>query len=141
MYMNYMDFTSDACLNLFTQGQKTRMRSLFETGGERSAFLLSKGLDNPLIFESPLPEADPKWLEPRLYPNPAANEVQLDLSYDPRWMGKTIFISNLAGQSVMNLVITSKIQHIDLSKFKPGMYFLAAKKDDGESIKQKFIKL
>ncbi len=141
MYMNYMDFTSDACMNLFTQGQKTKMRSLFETGGVRNAFLLSKGLNNPSIFESPVPEPDPKWLEVRMYPNPATNDLQLDLSYDPRWMGKTIFISNIQGQSVMNVTITSKIQHIDISKFKPGMYFLAAKKDDGESIKQKFIKL
>jgi len=141
MYMNYMDFTSDACMNLFTQGQKARMRSSFDPGGARNSILSSKGLNTPLIFESPLPEADPKWLEPRMYPNPAINELTLDLSYDPRWMGKTIFISNLQGQSVMNVVITSKIQKIDLTKFKPGMYFLAAKKDDGESLKQKFIKL
>jgi hypothetical protein len=55
MYMNYMDFTSDACINLFTKGQKARMRALFETGGFRNAILTSKGLDRPLIFESPLP--------------------------------------------------------------------------------------
>ncbi|MGB3154123.1 MAG: M43 family zinc metalloprotease [Chitinophagaceae bacterium] len=141
MYMNYMDFTSDACMNLFTLGQKARMRALFEKGAVRNPLLTSKGLNAPMIFESPLPEDDPKWLQPRLFPNPAISELQIDLSYDIRWVGKTIFITNLNGQSVMNVAITSKIQRIDISKLKPGLYFLAAKKDDGESMKQKFIKL
>ncbi len=140
MYMNYMDFTSDACMNMFTLGQKARMRALFEPGGVRNSLLVSKGLNIPLIFESPLPEEDPKWLQARLYPNPATNELQLDLSYDIRWMGKTIFVHNLQGQTVMNVTITSKVQRIDISKLKPGIYFIAAKKDDGESMKQKFIK-
>jgi hypothetical protein len=140
MYMNFMDFTSDACVNMFTQGQKTRMRSLFENGGARAAILLSKGLNNPLIFETPLPEEDPKWLHAQLYPNPASSEIFLDLAYDIRWMGKTIFVTNVSGQSIMNVTITSKKQRIDISKLQPGIYFLAAKKDDGESIKQRFIK-
>jgi hypothetical protein len=141
MYMNYMDFTNDACINMFTEGQKVRMRSLFAIGGARASILLSKGLAQPLIFESPLPEEDPKWLHPRLYPNPASSEINLDLAYDIRWIGKTIFVTNLQGQSVMNVVITSKNMKIDISRLQAGMYFIAAKKDDGESIKQRFIKL
>ena len=33
MVQNYMDYSDDACMNLFTEGQKTRMRALFDTGG------------------------------------------------------------------------------------------------------------
>ena len=141
MYMNYMDFTNDACINMFTQGQKARMRALFNTGGVRNSILSSKGLNTPLIAESPLPTEDPKWLHPQLYPNPANNEVNLDLAYDIRWIGKTIFVTNLQGQSIMNVMITSKNQRIDISRLQAGMYFLAAKKDDGESMKMRFIKL
>jgi len=141
MYMNYMDYTNDACINQFTKGQKVRMRSLFAPGGARNSILQSKGLTQPLIFETPLPEQDPKWLRVQLYPNPATTELNIDFSYDSRWIGKTIFVTNLQGQNVMNVLITSKYQRIDLSKLQAGMYFIAAKKDDGESMKQRFIKL
>jgi Secretion system C-terminal sorting domain len=114
---------------------------LFVTGGLRNSFLFSKGLDAPLIFEIPVPEEDPKWLHPRLYPVPATTQLTLDLSYDVRWVGKTILVTNLQGQTIMVVTITSKIQLIDISRLQPGIYFLAAKKGDRESIKQKFIKL
>lgn len=141
MYMNYMDFSSDACLNMFTQGQKDRMRNLFEAGGPRQSMLVSKGLDMPLISEIPLPEEpDPKWLRPNLYPNPAQSQLNLDLSYDIRWIGKTIFVTDMRGQNVMNVTVTSKNQRIDISRLAAGVYFIAAKKDDGESMKLKFVK-
>jgi hypothetical protein len=141
MYMNYMDFTNDECINMFSKGQKARMRALFASGGLRSSLLASKGLDKPLFELIPVPEEDPRWLHVQLFPNPASTEVTLDLSYDKRWIGKNIFVMNVNGQTINNVVITSQKQRIDVTKLSPGIYFLAAKKDDGESMKLKFIKL
>lgn len=140
MYMDYMDFTYDDCMNMFTLGQKDRMRALFEPGGPRNSILVSKGLNPPLIYQAPVPDNPPKWLYPQVYPNPANNELNFDLSYDVRWIGKTVNLINLQGQTVMQIEVTSKIQKIDISRLASGMYFLSAKKEDGASIRLKFIK-
>lgn len=140
MYMDYMDFTADACMNMFTRGQKARMRALFAPGGLRNSILSSTGLSAPLIFQAPLPEESPKWLHAQLYPNPATNELTLDLAYDTRWMGKIITVTNLQGQTLMQFPVSSKNQKINISRLQPGVYFLTAKKEDGDFIKQKFIK-
>lgn len=141
MYMNYMDYTNDQCINLFTEGQKARMRTAFVPGGPRSSLLSSLGLSAPLIIESPLPEDGPRWLHYQVYPNPVNSELTLDVAYDTRWIGKTITILNVNGQAVMQVVIASKIQKINTSKLSTGIYFLSAKKEDGSFIKQKFIKI
>ncbi len=41
MIQNYMDYSDDACMNLFTQGQKTRMRTVLLAGGSRRSLALS----------------------------------------------------------------------------------------------------
>ncbi len=138
--MNYMDFTNDECMNLFTEGQKTRMRTLFEAGGPRHSILSSNGLGVPMIFESPLTN-EPRWLRPKIYPVPVQNELTIDIAYDERWIGKIFTIYNLNGQAIMKTTITSAIQKINISKLQSGVYFLSAKREDGEMIKEKFIKL
>jgi hypothetical protein len=39
MFMNYMDYTDDNCMNVFTNGQRLRGRAIFAAGGPRAAFL------------------------------------------------------------------------------------------------------
>jgi len=39
MTMNYMDYVDDACMYMFSEGQKERMRAIFAAGAPRNGFL------------------------------------------------------------------------------------------------------
>ncbi len=41
MVQNYMDYSDDACMNLFTLGQKNRMRTILDPGGSRHSLAQS----------------------------------------------------------------------------------------------------
>jgi hypothetical protein len=43
MHMNYMDYVDDACMYMFSSGQKSRMRALFVSGGARASLINSNG--------------------------------------------------------------------------------------------------
>jgi hypothetical protein len=45
--MNYMDYSDDACMYMFSNGQIARMQALFATGGARAGLLTSNGCSTP----------------------------------------------------------------------------------------------
>jgi len=140
MYMNYMDFTNDDCLVMFTEGQKQKMRSLFEAGGPRNSLLSSNGLGFPTGESSSLPDSAPRWLHVQIYPNPVVSQLTINMEYDPRWIGKEVKLMNINGQLVLKQLISSRILKMDVSHLTPGIYFISAEKA-GEKMLQKIVKL
>ena len=49
MYSNYMNYTDDACMNIFTQNQKERMHAVLNHSPRRNTLLHSPALDNPIV--------------------------------------------------------------------------------------------
>jgi hypothetical protein len=140
MYMNYMDFTDDVCMNMFTKGQRKRSRILFEPGGPRNSILYSKGLKRSEMEPAQLPDYYPKWLYTQVYPNPATTTIRIFYEYDDRWQGRKMEILDMSGRIVLSKVISSKIEIIDVSRLTAGIYFIRAEKEE-EKLRAKFVKL
>jgi Pregnancy-associated plasma protein-A/Secretion system C-terminal sorting domain len=127
MYMNYMDFTDDACMFMFTNGQRDRMRKLFESGGPRNALLFSNGLKGDGLPQQTPPVHDVVSLPDFnvvLYPNPTTSAITIHAKDGLDYTGKNVIIYNRIGQTVKTVLLISAHQLINVSNLQNGLYFL-----------------
>lgn len=77
MFMNYMDYVNDDCMNIFTKGQRQRMR--FALFGFRTSLLTSKGYDSNVVSVSESMQAGTA----KIYPQPAQSIVTVEAPFAP----------------------------------------------------------
>jgi len=130
MFMNYMDFSDDACMNMFTIGQKKRMRALFANGNLRNSFLTSFACDSNLVQGGPLPSdtaAAPVAVKKdafKIYPNPVQSVMTIEYKPAADMLVKSFSIFNMVGVKVLTGELSKATNSINLSSLVPGIYIV-----------------
>ena len=130
MFMNFMDFSDDACMNLFTKGQTKRMRALFAQNGVRNSFLGSFACDSTLVPEGALPVTEVKPLpalsmaSTKVYPNPVQTVVTIECKAASALTEKTLGIFNSLGVKVFTATLTQEKTILNLSRLVAGIYMI-----------------
>ena len=137
LYMDYMDFTDDIGMHLFTNGQRDRMRTMFASGGFRHALLssdagpVSAGTGNPVM-----PGAS-GTAALAVYPNPAMSTMSVNLK-DKALVGSLLEIYNQVGMKVMAVRVTQLSFQLNISGLSGGVYFMRLA---GGGCNARFVKL
>jgi hypothetical protein len=132
MVENYMDYSDDACTNIFTINQKARMVAVMNNSIRRKELKTSIACSPPLSVTQESFNSSVS-----IYPNPVSNALNYVIRND--FEVQTIFINDISGKEIFrntNAVIPSQIDVSDLSS---GVYFVTFKSDAGSATK-KFIK-
>lgn len=116
MFMNYMDYTDDACMNMFTQEQSDHMNAVLNT--IRSSILTSDGCVPVGVNEI---ESDRGIT---VYPNPVTDELYV-ISYS-LYEKSIMEIYDMVGRSILSQQPAANSQQhvIDVSSLAAGSYFL-----------------
>jgi hypothetical protein len=126
MVENYMDYSAETCMNMFSNGQAQIMRGVLE--GPRSNIVLSVNTQNA-AFASSI----------KVFPNPTQNEVTVSLE-NPNSNPHTLILRNALGQIMAtHTTSASVIQHsFEMRKVSAGVYYLEIA-TKGKSVTKKVI--
>lgn len=134
MTENYMDYTNDLCMNIFTLNQKARILAVIQNSPRRNT------LPGSLACQAPLSSSQFELFDNvKLYPNPAKDFVIINISQGDD-LPDSYGIYNALGQQIGQIkVSTSNDLTVDTASLSKGVYFLKINKETASKTLQ-FIK-
>ncbi|OJJ22877.1 hypothetical protein BKI52_00570 [marine bacterium AO1-C] len=136
MFQNYMDYTNDICMNLFTNDQKTRMRTVLENSPRRKEVVANANVVLSTNQSQVLANTT------QLFPNPGLNNTQLQI--DNELQGDiAISITDLRGtilQKVTTTKLTTQMQlDLPIKNLPKGVYIVTIQMEKG-TISKRLVK-
>ena len=123
--MNYMDYTDDACMFMFTSNQETRMRAYYNSIASQFA-------------TNVLSNKDFEFKDFVLYPNPSKGSFKI--SFTPKTNDNIeIIVFDNCGRDILNKTFQNSgifNQELQLNTISSGVYFVDIKYGDNKMIKR-----
>lgn len=131
MFMNYMDYVNDDCMNSFTQGQKDFMMAALN--GPRSGLLNSGGCSGAVAVDASLEQ--PIFTA---YPNPSTGRVKANVQLTSV-QDIELTVYSLLGERLLfqnRSQVSQETFDLNLESFPEGMYLLELKSNDSRLVKR-----
>ena len=130
MVQNYMDYSHDSCMNMFTLGQKARMHSFLNSDPIRLALF-----NSPAGCSNAVGTATPTANDFMVYPNPS--EGRFDVTFLGRWSpAMEVEVLDLSGNVVYRTQAEASNFSLDLSGLAAGLYVLRISSEGGVAVKK-----
>lgn len=127
MVQNYMDYSRDTCMTLFTKDQIRRMRTVLQVSPTRVAITKSNvvGTIDRVLSSQML-----------IYPNPTDKQLRISA---PNIQLKSYQIYSLSGQHIADGKFDDFTDFIDVGGLEVGMYLLQIQTQRGTAVKKIII--
>ena len=129
MFSNYMDYTDDACMSMFTQGQKVRM--LAALNGPR-ADLLNSNLCGTAVSVNDKVKSTPQI---KVYPNPSSGMITIETGALGQFNGQ---VFDITGSQIKSFTLRQK-EILNLSELPAGVYYVSLSAKNRERISKKIV--
>lgn len=131
MFMNFMDYTNDACMTMFTQGQKQKMVAILNSA--RVGVKNSDAGCNVVGINEAVPQ-----VEFQLYPNPTKDMFNLELVNTPNEPISYTLVNSI-GAVVKSGYLSSQRTEFNVANYNAGIYFLTIETGQGQKTVKKLL--
>ncbi|MCE3226566.1 MAG: hypothetical protein K0S32_1117 [Bacteroidetes bacterium] len=138
MFMNFMDYTDDAAMYMFTPDQSARFQTAMQNGTFRtqlstsaSTMCVMTGVDNNQMSDNNV----------TLYPNPTSGKVSIKASFSTN-NSIDIQVHNALGQLIKSSKhegVRNDVMTIDLTNCPEGVYFITLDNGSSRTVKRLVI--